>query len=350
MKRAEDNPIITINDIKPSFDFMEVKGVFNAGAIEYKGEIYLLLRIAEGVKSDMENILNVPLMRENGEIEIKKFDITDGKYDYTDPRVIYQLNTKKTEFLTTLSHLRLAKSKDGIKFVIDEKPTIWPNGKLECWGIEDPRIIEIDKIYYINFTVVSQYGAATKMIKTTDFVNYDEVGIIFPPENKDVCVIPKKVNNKYYCFHRPVPKSFGEPDIWTAISPDLMAWGEHQHFLGVTDFTRWDGGRIGGGAPAILIDEGWLSIYHASSVDNVYSLGAFITQKDNPIKLQAISKEPILKPEAIYETSGFFKNVVFTCGVVKRGETLMIYYGASDDKMCLATIDICEVLEHLEVI
>jgi len=55
-------------------------------------------------------------------------------------------------------------------------------------------------------------------------------------------------------------------------------------------------------------------------------------------------------PAAEYELSGFFGHVVFTNGhiVEPDGDTLTIYYGASDEFVCGAKFSINEILSLLK--
>ncbi|MGL4382628.1 MAG: glycosidase, partial [Bacilli bacterium] len=153
---------------------------------------------------------------------------------------------------------------------------------------------------------------------------------------------------RYYAYHRPVPKAFGHPDIYIASSNDLLCFGLHEHVLGVNINSSWENTRIGGGAPSIKTKDGWLAIYHAANQDNIYSIGAFLTPLDDPTKIIAQLKEPLLKPEADYEINGFFNNVVFTCGVVLLKETLFIYYGGADCCMAVGCVDINDLLNELK--
>jgi predicted GH43/DUF377 family glycosyl hydrolase len=61
------------------------------------------------------------------------------------------------------------------------------------------------------------------------------------------------------------------------------------------------------------------------------------------------SREPILRPEAPYETEGFFGSVVFTCGAVVDGDLdlVRIYYGAADDVTAVADLSLKEILSGL---
>jgi len=109
----------------------------------------------------------------------------------------------------------------------------------------------------------------------------------------------------------------------------------------------WDSGRIGGGAPPVWTETGWLSIYHAADIHNRYCLGAFLTAHDDASRILYRSCRPIFKPETAEETSGFFPNVVFTCGVILQGRMLRVYYGASDETTCLAEVPLVALMEHL---
>jgi predicted GH43/DUF377 family glycosyl hydrolase len=214
--------------------------------------------------------------------------------------------------------------------------------------MEDPRITKIGERYYISYTAVSEHGAAAALITTEDFNTFDRHGIIFLPENKDITIFPERIRGKYYAFNRPVPKSFGTPDIWISQSEDLIHWGGHQHFCGVSE-TGWDNGRIGGGAPPIRTEKGWIKIYHAADSNDRYCLGAFLLDLEEPTKILAKSRQPIIAPETEYELNGFFGNVVFTCGCLLEADNIRIYYGASDDSICLAQIRLQDLYKHLGV-
>jgi predicted GH43/DUF377 family glycosyl hydrolase len=62
----------------------------------------------------------------------------------------------------------------------------------------------------------------------------------------------------------------------------------------------------------------------------------------------ARSKEPVMEPVAPYEQTGFFGNVVFTNGHYLTGDTLKVFYGASDEVICKATFSINEIFNSLK--
>ena len=109
----------------------------------------------------------------------------------------------------------------------------------------------------------------------------------------------------------------------------------------------WDGARVGAGASPIRTPEGWLEIYHGANAQNRYCLGALLLDLKEPWKVLARSTDPLMEPSADYERTGFFGNVVFTNGHLVDGDTVTLYYGASDSVICAARFSIREILQTL---
>lgn len=354
VERCLENPLIVPQDVRPSRQDFKVDGVFNCGVTEYQGEVILLCRVAESVKCENKDEVKIPVVvkKDNKDVlEIITYKKKEHpELDFSDSREVFKNTGKKKKVLnlTSLSHLRIARSKDGIHFVIDEEPAIKPMAEEESWGMEDPRITKIGDVYYINYTSVTENGAATSLISTKDFEHYERHGIIFAPENKDVTIFPEKIDGKYVAFNRPVPGGIGAPEMWLAKSPDLLHWGEQKHFCGLSKEDSWDNGRIGGGAVPFKTDKGWVKIYHAADKNDRYCLGAFLLDLNDPSKVLAKTSQPILQPETEYEKTGFFGNVVFTCGCLLKDETVILYYGAADDKICRADIRLEEIFAAME--
>jgi len=327
------NPIIAPEHVTPSNPNMEVIGVFNAGVTRFKDEILLLLRVAERpINHDAQAFLTPIYRPSEGRIAIQRIP-RDHKHDFSDVRVI---RSTERNYLTSISHLRLARSKDGIRFVIDGTPTILPSNEYETYGIEDPRITRIGEMFYITYSSISDLGICTSLISTTDFVRYERKGNIFHPDNKDVAIFPARIGGLYYALHRPSTSHYGKPDMWIAESDDLLKWGNHRHLAGVRS-GMWDNGRVGASTVPIETDQGWIEIYHGADENNKYCLGVLLLDKDEPWRVLARSCEPFMVPEAPYEVDGFFGNVVFPCGAVCENGNVRIYYGASDT--CIGSVD-----------
>jgi predicted GH43/DUF377 family glycosyl hydrolase len=342
--RSPHNPVIGPEDVKPSGDDFEVIGVFNAGVTRLEDEIILLLRVAERPINTNPDIVLTAIYNDAEErLVVTEFLKNNPEIDFSDPRLI--IKSGQT-YLTSISHLRLARSKDGVNFEIDDAPAIFPANDYETFGIEDPRISLIDGTYYISYVAVSPFGVTTCLISTRDFIFFQRHGVIFCPENKDAVLFPEKVEGKFYALHRPVSPLFRKQDIWIAESPDLQCWGNHRHLMGPRP-GHWDEAKIGAGAVPFKTDRGWLEIYHGVDRSNRYCLGAVLLDGAEPWKIIARANKPILEPQAGYECDGFFGNVVFSCGLLCEDDNVKIYYGAADTAICCAELSLKEIIAAL---
>lgn len=350
--REEKNPLVTPEMVKPSREGFEVVCTFNAGVAVFQEETLLLLRVAEKPLCRGRDCLAVPVLEEqkNGswEVNVKVLSLEDSQYDFSDPRKVYDKKKGTYVYLTSISHLRLARSKDGIHFVVDEIPFIEPDCELEGFGTEDARITEIDKTFYINYTAVSCHGITTALAVTKDFKKVEKRGVIFVTENRDVTIFPEKIKGKYYALTRPVPRQIGSAQMWVAASPDLYHWGEHS-LLKLPRY-EWDGARNGGGAIPIRTEKGWLVLYHgADKESNRYCMSAALLDIENPVNVLAVSRRPVLEPEAPYETNGFYPNVVFSCGALLKEGVVHMYYGGADRVMALAKASLEDIWKTMDI-
>ena len=174
--------IIEKKDMKPSHPNMSVLGVFNPAITRYLDEIIMIARVSETIiQTDSDNYL-IPTVNEKSNIEVVKLPKNSPHYDYSDTRVI---KNHHKNYLTSMSHFRIGKSKDGVHFTFEDDAIIYPYGMYEEYGIEDPRITKIDDVYLITYTGVSSYGINVRLIKTNDFITFERLGNIFHPDNND---------------------------------------------------------------------------------------------------------------------------------------------------------------------
>ncbi len=346
-QRFEQNPIIQTKDIRPSHPGLIVECVLNPGVFTFANKTWLLLRVAERpVQKD--GMVSFPIMQEDGSLEILEFAKDNPDVDLSDARYVkYQ----GTTYLSTISHLRLVCSDDGVHFYEPQDfPTrIAGQGDLESFGIEDCRVTWLEGAYYLTYTQVSYSGVGVGLMRTLDWRTIERKGMILPPHNKDCALFEAKINGRYYCLHRPSGIDLGGNFIWIAHSDNLTHWGGHRCILH-TRPGMWDCARVGAGAAPIRTSEGWLEIYHGADFDNRYCLGAVLLDLNDPSKVLARSYEPLFEPLAEYEKTGFFGNVVFTNGHIVKGDEITMYYGASDEVICGATLSIEHILSGLQVL
>ncbi len=301
-QRHDDNPILTAADIP-----YPANSVFNAAAAMVDGETLLLLRVEDH---------------------------------------------------RGLSHLTVARSADGRgDWRVDRSPTLPadPVGHPEeLWGIEDPRITWMEELgaYLVAYTAYSAAGPLVSLATTRDFVTFERMGPVTMPENKDAALFPVRFDGRYAMLNRPSPSMPVGAHVWISFSPDLLHWGDHQILLPCRKGGWWDANKIGLSPPPLLTDEGWLLMYHGvrqTIAGGIYRLGLALLDRDDPAKVLRRADEWVFGPEEPYERYGDVGDVVFPCGWVLDGDELRVYYGAADSSMALATAQLPEVLEWLEL-
>lgn len=325
--RLAHNPIISLADVPPSRPDYEVVCAFNPGAVRFGKETILLLRVAERPADTRKDERVAPIFDvERGEITHLRVRDGDPGLEGDDPR---SFRYRGENYLTSISHLRLARSTDGERFTVERLPALFPQEPYETYGLEDPRITPIGSEYYVAYKAVSESGICTALARTRDFVSFERLGVIFCPENLDVALFPGRIAGRYRALTRPVPWFIGPRGIWLAASPDLLHWGEHRPLLPPRP-GLFDAAKTGASCVPIRTDRGWLEIYHGADRSDTYCLGCALLHPEEPWRVIARSTTPLMAPEAAYETRGFYGNVIFACGAVEQDGEVTIYYGAAD--------------------
>jgi beta-1,2-mannobiose phosphorylase / 1,2-beta-oligomannan phosphorylase len=329
LQRYEKNPILTPNEA----NWWESKAVFNCGIIHYDNKFHMLYRAI-------------------------------GEYERYISRIGY------------------ASSTDGYSFARSNNIALEPTQDYEEYGIEDPRIVEIDHQIYITYVILSAYvtageivEASTALATTTDFLKYARLGVITSKgsNNKDVVLFPEKMSqqesselpllssssasnktdraDKYFFLHRPsswIGSRYGvdKPSIWLGEGNALTNFEKHTLLLKPEE--DWEELKVGAGPPPIKTEAGWLVIYHGVSREKVYRAGAALLDLHDPSKIIGRTKTPILEPKEPYEKFGDVKNVVFPTGAcVVDYDKLFVYYGGADKVCCLAIGDLNNLLDRI---
>jgi len=241
----------------------------------------------------------------------------------------------------------IARSEDGLRFIVDKKVCLTPEDHKDCyglveWGIEDPRINRIEDKYYICYTGYSKYMPVVILAKTADFENFEILGPITEASNKDAALFSEKIDGYYWKIDRPSAEE--RKDIWISRSPDLIHWGGFKVLLTPSPGT-WEGTKIGASTPPVKTDKGWLLMYHGVrgfGMGALYKQGMALLDLNEPWKVIARCREPFLFPEEHHERIGDVGNVVFCNGwIVENDGKVKIYYSGADTNICLAhtTID-----------
>jgi predicted GH43/DUF377 family glycosyl hydrolase len=342
LTRRLNRCLLRPEDLAPTSPELRVVGAFNPGAVEVDGRVVLLVRVAEAAAEDRCGFVGLPRWVD-GRVVIDW--VADHELRRVDPRVVETVEDGLTR-LTFTSHLRVVHLTDDLEVDHDALarcPRFDPAGDGEAFGVEDPRISRIDEEIYFTFVAVSRHGACTALASTRDFVSFRRHGVIFPPENKDVLLFAGRIDGRYAALHRPNPRThFDRPQMWLARSHDLIHWGCHEPVAdraGNSEATEtWKLGRVGGGCPPVELADGWLEIYHGNQRVTsgpgpgvgTYCAAALLLDRDDPSRVVRRSDAPIMAPQTAFEREGFVPDVVFPTGVIDRGDTLLVFYGAAD--------------------
>jgi predicted GH43/DUF377 family glycosyl hydrolase len=285
------------------------------------------------------------------------------------------------EYERYISRIGYASSTDGYSFARSNHIALEPMQDYEQYGIEDPRMVEIDNQVYITYVILSAYvtdgaivEASTALATTTDFLKYTRLGVITTKgsNNKDVVLFPEKMSSqqqqssvlssssssnntdeagKYFFLHRPsgwIGSKYGvnKPSIWLGEGNALTNFEKHTLLLKPEE--DWEELKVGAGPPPIKTTTGWLVIYHGVSRDKVYRAGAALLDLHDPSKIIGRTKTPILEPKEPYEKFGDVSSVVFPTGAcVVDNDKLFVYYGGADRVCCLATADLNYLLDQI---
>lgn len=238
-----------------------------------------------------------------------------------------------------VSHLGYAVSYDGINFMRLDKPVMTGSTEQELRGVEDPRVVKIDGVYYMMYIA---YGGRFEedfricLATSRNLIQWEKKGIVLDEANKDASLFPEKIGGRYVMLHRRYP------DIWVAFSEDLETWYGHTPIMKpIPD--SWESMKIGIAGPPVKVRDGWLLIYHAVDDNNVYRLGVALLDPSDPTKVLARQKEPILEPELEWERNGYVPNVVFSCGNAVKDGTIYVYYGGADTVIGVAALDMSDI-------
>jgi predicted GH43/DUF377 family glycosyl hydrolase len=115
----------------------------------------------------------------------------------------------------------------------------------------------------------------------------------------------------------------------------------------------WDANKIGLSPPLIETERGWLMIYHGVRITPggcLYRIGLALFDLQRPDICLRRGDSWIFGPDTPYEREGDVQNVVFPCGytIGDDGDTVLMYYGAADTTICVATGSVRAMLDWLD--
>ena len=337
--------------------------------IELKKEGILLEKTTHGFEN--EGVLNPAVIKEGNFIHLFYRAVSKGNYSSIGYCKFNHSHTVEERF---------------------DSPLLFPQFDYESKGIEDPRIVKIDDLYYLTYTAYDGINALGALATSRDLLSWNKQGVIVPQVcydefsrlagskdkinekylryneheqihekqgkkvliwDKNVIFFPRKINNKLCFLHRI------KPDIQIVSINNLEELTTHfwqNYFLhldeniAITSKYEHEISYIGGGCPPIETAEGWLIVYHGvrdSLKGYVYSACVALLDLENPQKEIARLPYPLFEPEKVWELKGEVNNICFPTGTALFDDTLYIYYGAADERIAYASVSISALLKEL---
>ncbi len=227
---------------------------------------------------------------------------------------------------------------------INEK-VIFPNAKAECMGMEDVRFVKFqdgdNSCYYGTYTAYDGHRIKSQLIETNDF-NVFTIRTLYGDaiSDKGMALFPEKVNGKYVMISRQ-----GGEKMNIMYSDDLYVWNKYQILM--EPQYDWELVQLGNCGSPIKTSEGWLLLTHGVGVMRTYVISAILLSLTDPSKIIARLCYPLLKADE-EEREGYVPNVVYTCGLLRHGDNLIIPYAVSDAATGFATVGLNELLNEMK--
>jgi len=220
---------------------------------------------------------------------------------------------------------------------------IFPVSENESNGIEDARFVQFfddngEVTYYATYTAYSGDTILPQLIETKDFIKFNVITLNGKAvKNKGMALFPRKIDGSYVMLSR----QDGENNH-IMFSDNIHFWQESQI---IQEPTRpWEFIQIGNCGSPLETDKGWIVLTHGVGPMRQYCIGAMLLDLENPARVIARLKEPLLAPRE-EEREGYVPNVVYTCGAIFHNSDLVIPYGMSDITSGIATVRVSELID-----
>lgn len=222
---------------------------------------------------------------------------------------------------------------------------IFPVTLSQSNGIEDARFVEFQdggkKTFYATYTAYSGRAIRSELIETSDFISFRMSPLRgAAARNKGMALFPQKIGGQYAMIGRQ-----DNENLYLLYSDNLYSWDDGVAIL--KPQFPWEFVQIGNCGSPIELDEGWLLLTHGVGPVRKYSIGAVLLDKQDPSRVLARSREPLVRPEPS-EREGYVPNVVYTCGAMRHNDQIVLPYAVSDTFSKFATIKIAALMRSFE--
>lgn len=309
----------------------------------------------------------------------------EGLYVHMFYRAVHEGN------ISTIGYCKL----QGPLMVLERSatPILVPEFEYESQGMEDPRVVKIDDLYYLTYTAYDGINALGALAVSKDLKHFEKKGLIVPKItyeefhllsgskadlnekylrynehkrlletfvkdefvwDKNVIFFPRRIDGKLCFLHRIKPDV--QIIVRVAELEDLTPDFWRNYFINFKESIvlapkyEYESSYVGGGCPPIETKEGWLVIYHGvcdTIKGYVYSACVVLLDLENPQNEIVRLPYALFSPVFPWELKGEVNNVCFPTGTSIYGDRLFIYYGAADERIATASVSMSGLLKEL---
>lgn len=260
--------------------------------------------------------------------------------------MIYMLYRAEARGDNCTGRVGIAWSEDGINFTRNSEPVLYPEYDYEKRGCEDPRVVKFGDTYYMVYVANGDSidGNHIALASSKDLFSWEKHGIVKmnlkdwdKDQAKASVIVPEKVNGKYVMYF------LGQKMAWhtaigMAFSEDLIHWQEYEENpIVLPRYDNFDCLAVEPGATPVIRDGKIFLIYNGWNENMIHKTGYLVFSREHPEKVLERGEKPILEPTEEWEINGLTRNVTFAEGIVKFNNKWLLYYGAADKCIGLAT-------------
>ena len=251
--------------------------------------------------------------------------------------------------LTSLSWLLPVElTSNGLeRIAIHYDRAIAPAGSYQCYGIEDARISRVGGRYLMTSCSVSPERQSSTLYSSVNGFDWRFEAIVLDHQNKDMLIFEGMIDGQYWAQTRPLGDLYfayppgsewrAGPSINLATSPDAMHWKPHIHPGIRPRASTVASVRIGGGAPPILTEDGWLTLWHGvepKEIVGIYRTYWSLLDRCDPSVVIRSGDAPLIEARADLtaplEDKMYIRDVVFTTGIADAGDHYVVASGEAD--------------------
>ncbi len=221
---------------------------------------------------------------------------------------------------------------------------LFPQSPTESNGMEDLRLLRFEDqgtaTYFGTYTAYDGRSIRPQLLETDDFLHFRIRPLRgLAASDKGMALFPEKIGRRYAMIGRQ-----GGRSLSIMYADTLYEWNNFQTLQ--QPQRAWELLQMGNCGSPVRTAEGWLLLTHAVGPMRRYVLAATLLDLDDPQRVIGSTQLPLLAPND-EEREGYVPNVLYSCGMLRQGEKLLIPYAMSDSSISFATVALPELLASI---